>query len=201
MSTSAEPVARPEVVPGKRIFLSHVLPSDAPALARWFADLELTAYLGRNGMSFTEAQERQWIDGVNNDSSMRHFAIIVREGQRFVGNVSLMHINHQRGTAELGIAIGDKDAWGKGYGSEAVRLMCAYGFAFLDLFTICLWHTSFNQRGHHAYLKAGFVETGRWPRATVFNGQRYDHILMTIDREQFGPSPLASMIGQLAHNE
>ena len=76
------------------------------------------------------------------------------------------------GMTELGIAIGDKSAWGQGYGSEAVRLMCDYGFTFLGLHTIYLWHVAFNERGHQAYLKAGFKEAGRLRGADVFAGQR-----------------------------
>ena len=131
------------------------------------------------------------------DSSNKTFAIVVREGARPIGNVSLMRINHRRRAAELGIAIGDKRAWGQGYGSEAVRLMCDYGFTFLELHTIYLWHFGFNDRAHHAYLKAGFQVAGRLRGGDVFDGKRYDDILMDITREDFGPSRLRSLVGQI----
>jgi RimJ/RimL family protein N-acetyltransferase len=188
---------RPEVVPGERIFLSQVLREDVPLYARWFSDLELTTYQGAVGQSFTIEQEQEWFERVGKDSATKTFAIVVREGQRLIGNVSLMHINHRRGVAELGIAIGDKSCWGQGYGSEAVRLMCDYGFTFLELHTIYLWHFGFNERGHHAYLKAGFKVAGRLRGGDVFNGKRYDDILMDITREDFGPSRLSRMIGQI----
>jgi RimJ/RimL family protein N-acetyltransferase len=188
---------RPEVISGERIFLSHILREDVLLLARWFYDLELTAYLGRVGMSFTHQQEQEWFENYTKDPAVKTFAIIVRERAQFIGSVTLMHINHQHGTAELGIAIGDKAAWGQGYGSEAVRLMTDYGFTFLGLHAIHLWHTSFNQRGHHAYLKAGYKVAGRRREAALFDGQRYDHILMDITREEFGPSRLRGMIEQL----
>jgi len=108
-----------------------------------------------------------------------------------------MDVNHRRKLAQLGIAIGDKTAWGKGYGSEAVRLICDYGFTFLELHTIYLWHFGFNERGHRAYLKAGFKVAGRLRGGDVFDGKRYDDILMDITREDFGPSRLRGLIGQL----
>jgi len=191
------PVWRPEVVPGERIFLSQVCRADLPLFTRWFSDLELTAYLGATGMSFMPEHEQEWYDSVVKDRDKKTFAIVVREGQRVIGSISLMSIDNRRGVTELGIAIGDKSAWGQGYGSEAVRLICDYGFTFLGLHTIYLWHVAFNERGHHAYLKAGFTQAGRIRSADVFNGQRYDRILMDITREDFGPSRLNTMIGQL----
>ena len=193
----AEEVWRPEVVPGERIFLSQVRRDDLPLFARWFSDLELTAYLGAQGTSFMPEHEQEWYERLVKETTDKTFAIVVREGQRLVGSCSLMHVSHQRGTAELGIAIGDKGAWGQGYGTTAVRLLCDYGFTFLGLHTIFLWHAAFNERGHRAYLKAGFKVAGRLRGTRVLAGQRYDDILMDITRDDFGPSALSGLISQL----
>ena len=191
------PAWRPEVVPGERIFLSQVCREDLPLFARWFSDLELTAYLGATGMSFMPEHEQEWYDNVVKDRDKKTFAIVVREGQRLIGSIGFHPVDARRGVTELGVAIGDKSAWGQGYGSEAVRLICDYGFTFLGLHTIYLWHVAFNERGHRAYLKAGFKLAGRIRGAELFDGQRYDRILMDITREDFGPSRLGGMIGQL----
>jgi RimJ/RimL family protein N-acetyltransferase len=196
-SSIPEPIWRPEVVPGDSIFLSHVAREDVPLFARWFSDLELTTYLGQTGLSFTLDQEQDWYERTVHDTANRTFAIIVREGQRLIGTVSLMNIRARRRVAELGIAIGDKSAWGQGYGSEAARLMCDFGFTFLEMHTIYLWHFGYNERAHHAYLKAGFKLAGRLRGAEVFDGQRYDDILMDITREDFGPSQLRHLIRQI----
>ncbi len=188
---------RPEVVPGERIYLSHFHREDLPLLARWFGDLELTTYLGQTGISYTFEQEQEWYDAMLKDRNVRTFAIVVREGQRLIGSVSLMNFDHARGTAELGIAVGDKSAWGQGYGGEATRLMADYGFTFMSLHTIYLWHVAFNERAHQAYLRAGFKLAGRLRGADVFDGRRYDRILMDVTREDLGPSCLKGMIGQL----
>ena len=196
MTTEAE-IPRPEIVPADRIFLSHVRRSDLPLYAQWFADLELTAYLGAVGVAFMPEHEEQWYNSVVESKSVTTFAIIVRKDQRVIGSVSLMKINERHGTAELGIAIGDKTAWNRGYGSEAVRLMTDYGLTFCGLHTIHLWHVAFNERGHRAYLKAGFKEAGRIREAYLFDGQRFDSVLMDCTRADLGPSKLRGILGQL----
>ena len=184
-------------MPGERIFLSQVCREDLPLFARWFSDLELTAYLGLAGMSFYARARAGVVRQCGEGSRSEDFAIVVREGQRLIGSIGFHPVDARRGVTELGIAIGDKSAWGQGYGSEAVRLICDYGFTFLGLHTIYLWHVAFNERGHRAYLKAGFKQAGRIRGAELFDGQRYDRILMDITREDFGPSRLSRMIGQL----
>ncbi len=189
---------RPEVVPGERIFLSVLQRSDLPLFARWFSDLELTLYLGQSGTVYTPEQEEEWYERVVRDRDSKTFVIIVRDGRRVIGNVSLTNIDQRRQRAALGIAIGDKGAWGRGYGSEAVRLMCAYGFAFLNLYSVYLRVLGCNRRAYQAYLKAGFREAGRLRGGIRFDDQRYDDILMEITRDEFGPLNLTHLVQQIA---
>jgi RimJ/RimL family protein N-acetyltransferase len=198
METSQTVAGRPEVVPGERIFLGVLQRSDLPFFARWFSDLELTMYLGQPGMAFTPEQEEEWYERTVRERNDKTFAIIVRDGQRLIGNVSLMNIDQRRQRAALGIAIGDKESWGRGYGSEAVRLMCAYGFAFLNLYSVYLWVLGCNRRAHQAYLKSGFREAGRLRGGILFDGRRYDDILMEMTRDEFGPSNLTHLVQQIA---
>jgi RimJ/RimL family protein N-acetyltransferase len=188
---------RPEVIPGERIFLSHISRDDVELYGRWFADLELTTYLGATGMSYTIEQERDWVERTLKETDTKTFAIIVRTGQQVIGSVSLMNIDHRNNSAILGIAIGDKSAWSQGYGSEAVRLICDYGFTFLNLYNIHLAYFAFNERGRRSYLKAGFQEVGRIRGARLLNGKRYDEVLMDITRDDFGPSQLIGLISQI----
>jgi RimJ/RimL family protein N-acetyltransferase len=187
---------RIEVVPGERIYLSHPLREDVPLFARWFADVELTTYLGQPGKSYSLEQEQQWFESLK-DHKAPFFAIVAREGDRLIGSVSFKDPDYRHGTAELGIAIGDKAAWGQGYGSEAVRLLTDFGLTFLGLHTVYLWFVAFNERGHRAYLKAGFKEAGRIRDGYLLDGRRYDRVLMDCTREDLGPSRLIGLVGQL----
>jgi RimJ/RimL family protein N-acetyltransferase len=194
MTTSTlEP--RLPVISGDRVFLSTLRREDVPQYVRWFNNLEYTTYLGATGFAATLEDEEGWYERASKRSDTQvSFTIVVAETEQSIGNVSLMDINHRHGIATLGIGIGDPAAWGKGYGSEAVRLMVQYGFYFLNLWNIELHHFAFNERGHRAYLKAGFREVGRRRGAAVLGGQRYDDVLMDITRDEVDLSTMRSMI-------
>lgn len=195
------PPERPIVIPGERIYLTHLRREDVPLLARWFADLELTAYLGSLGASFSLEQEQRWFDSLAGDSQQVTFGIVVRADDRLIGSVTLRSIDHRHGTAELGIAIGDKRAWNQGYGTEAVRLMAEYGCFFLNLYAIRLALVEFNERGRRAYLRAGFREVGRWRGAYHLDGRRYDRVWMDITRDELDLSRMRALIGLLADDQ
>lgn len=195
------PPERPIVIPGERIYLTHLRREDVPLLARWFADLELTAYLGSLGASFSLEQEQRWFDSLAGDSQQVTFGIVVRADDRLIGSVTLRSIDHRHGTAELGIAIGDKRAWNQGYGTEAVRLMAEYGCFFLNLYAIRLALVEFNERARRAYLRAGFREVGRWRGAYHLDGRRYDRVWMDITRDELDLSRMRALIGLLADDQ
>jgi RimJ/RimL family protein N-acetyltransferase len=189
---------RPVVIDGERIYLSNFVQSDVPTLTSWFQQLEVTAYIGMQGASFLVEQEQQWFESyVKSNDKEQHFAVIDKHTHRLIGNVSLMDIRQVHQRAELGIVIGEREYWSKGYGREAIRLLCQYGFAFRNLHTIYLWYVSYNERARKSYEAAGFRETGRIPAARLFNGKRYDDVVMTIQAEAYPESELSGKFGQL----
>lgn len=192
--------ARPEIVPGERIYFTALRQADVPIMAAWFSDLETTAYLGQIGNFVRLEQEQAFYDNLGKNDDTITFGIMVRETQQFIGTVSLMHINHLHGTAVLGITIGDRTAWGQGYGTEAVRLMAEYGCFFKNLYSIQLSFVAFNERGHRAYLKAGFKEAGRWRKAYSLGGARYDSVWMDITRDELDLARMRAVIGLLSEH-
>lgn len=115
------------------------------------------------------------------------FTVFELEKLTMIGESLLMEIDQQHGTALFGITIGNKDYWGKGYGTEAARLVLDYGFRFLNLYNIGLITTSFNTRAIRAYQKIGFKEFGRRRGALLLNRQRYDDVYMDCLADEFEP--------------
>lgn len=119
-----------------------------------------------------------------------NFAIFALPDTKLIGVSGLFRLNRLFQTAHLGISIFDKDYWGKGYGTEAVKLTVDYGFRFLNLHSVFLDTSSFNERAVKSYRKAGFKEIGRWREAQSVAGKRYDEVFMDCLRSEFvSPSP------------
>ena len=87
--------------------------------------------------------------------------------------------------AMLGIVIGEKAYWGRGYGQEAVRLLLDYAFRLLNLSSVMLGTFAFNQQAIHCYERLGFKEIGRRRQARVIGSRKYDVVLMDILAEEF----------------
>jgi RimJ/RimL family protein N-acetyltransferase len=83
------------------------------------------------------------------------------------------------------IAIGEKECWGRGYGTEVTQLMLDYGFNVLGLHNIMLTVFSINRRGIRAYLRAGFREIGRRREAVERGGQLLDIVYMDCLATEF----------------
>lgn len=111
--------------------------------------------------------------------STRHsFAIETLDGKH-IGNCVYYNINKIRGEAELGIMIGDRDYWGKGYGTDAVATLVSYIFHKTKLNRIYLKTLTSNQRAQRCFAKCGFTPYRRMKR------DGYDFVLMEIRRRHW----------------
>ena len=91
-------------------------------------------------------------------------------------------IDQRNGSAEVGIFIGVKSEWSKGYGAEALGLLLDYGFRQLNLHSIWLRAFAFNARGLACYRKLGFRECGRRHESHYINGAWQDDVMMELLR-------------------
>jgi len=105
--------------------------------------------------------------------------------QKYIGTVSLKKIDLQDQNAELAIVISDAAYRGKGYGQEALYLICKYGFSTLSLHKIYLTCVAHNQSAIKAYQNFGFVHEGLRKEQIFQNGQFYDEVLMGILKISF----------------
>ncbi len=113
------------------------------------------------------------------------FGIFLIEKDQYIGNVELRVLSNIAQRGSLGIAIFNPEFWGKGFGTEASKLILNFGFSVLNLHTIELEVFSFNERALACYKKVGFVETGRKREAHFSGGNYHDIILMDISKREF----------------
>jgi RimJ/RimL family protein N-acetyltransferase len=185
------------VLKSERLGFVTLIREDIRTMTAWFQNLEFGAYLrGAVSRPITLEAETKWFEEAATPSqSVVTFSILELETNRLIGTCSLMDINPVNGIATLGIGIGEPECLGKGYGTEAVKLLVEYGMFFLNLHNIKLEVFGFNPRAIRAYEKAGFSLVGRRRAAYVLGGERYDDIIMDITRDEVDPSRMRAVMG------
>jgi len=121
----------------------------------------------------------QWYErhaGTAQDSLV--FTIVCKADGQPVGNIALQDVDYRNRTAEMGIYIGDAANRGRGYGSEATRMILAFAFRVLGLHNVMLRVYEYNEPALRVYRKAGFREIGRRTQSQFMDGRFWDVILM-----------------------
>ena len=198
-ATVTEVPARPEDqqpiinFAGEKVALGPVRRDLVPLYLKWINDFEVTRFIGHIGPTAREAKE-VWYGRVSKAENQARFTIYEKARMRPIGYTDLCGIDHANRTAEFEIMIGEKECWGKGYGTEVTRLMLEYGFTCLGLYNISLWVNAANERGIKAYRRAGFMMAGRLRQCDPLGGRAYDAILMDCLATEFQGGALKHLL-------
>lgn len=111
---------------------------------------------------------------------------------KFIGQCGLFNINETARTCELGITIGDKAYWGRGYGREAVMLLLDYAFRLRNFRRVWLTVQGNNERGMRSYTACGFREEGRLREHVWSNGAFVDLVYMGVLRDEWQPNAVGN---------
>jgi diamine N-acetyltransferase len=178
------------LVVGEKVALGALRRDLAGAYARWMNQLDVRRGLGYRGIATLQSQEK-WVEenlekGAKGEPEGVEFTIYARSDSTPVGTAGLFKIAHAEGTADFGIAIGERR--GQGLGSEATRLVLDFAFHVLELRNVLLETLAWNVAGLTAYERAGFRRIGIRRGAAVSGGRPTDVVLMDAVREDFGES-------------
>ncbi len=176
---------------GSKIYLRPLDLADAPTLTTWLNDPEVTRYLLMHRPLMLLAEEA-FLRKMSEDESNIVLGIVVREPEQFIGVTGLNHLDTRNRHVQFGIFVGEKSAWGKGYGTEATRMMIRYAFDTLNLNRVSLHVHEYNERAVRAYQKAGFRMEGRLRQETFREGRYWDTFVMAVLREEWAMADHAS---------
>lgn len=158
---ATQPPARLLNIVGKLVALGPYVREHLALYHRWFNDFEVIRYYLDTPRPQTLEERAAWYERVSaGDPHNIDFLIYELATMRPIGRVGLEDINYQHRRATFGLLIGEKDCWGKGYGTEATRLTIDYGFNALGLHNIMLSVSSANTAAIRAYTRAGFRVIG-----------------------------------------
>lgn len=180
MQDQTQPIT---TVIGERIALGPIRKDHLPLYQQWMNQLETTRFL-RMGV-FSYENEEDWYARMARSEKLVYLTIYSYPDLRPIGGTNLFDIDYANRTAELGIMIGDTASRGKGLGTEAVQLMCDFGFNALGLNNIILMTFEWNVAGQRAYEKAGFREIGRRRQSRWFAGRYWDDIYYDLLASEF----------------
>jgi RimJ/RimL family protein N-acetyltransferase len=173
---------------GVKVRLRALERADIPSFARWFNDPEVRRTL-RVVYPVSLADEEKWFEALVS-SHDKILGIEVRDGAdwRLIGNVGLIDIDWRERCADLGIVIGERDQWGKGYGSDAIRTIARFAFDELNLHRLQLQVYELNERGRRCYERCGFTCEGTKREAVFRSGRYHDVHLMGLLARDFARS-------------
>jgi RimJ/RimL family protein N-acetyltransferase len=174
------------MIEGKLINLRAQEVTDLDRLYAWINDREVTRFLSMRYQG-SYAAEEAWV----RDRALKaiefgdvHFAIETKDGVH-IGSISFHGASPENRRARLGVMIGDKAYWSRGYGTDAIVTLLRFAFDEMNLHRVDLTVDVENERAIACYRKCGFVEEVRLRRTRYGRGRYGDQLIMGILRDEF----------------
>ncbi|MEP0827818.1 MAG: GNAT family N-acetyltransferase [bacterium] len=171
---------------GNNIYLRPVRPSDAESIYRYARHREISRYTYvpypyrlEDSYAFLKSL-RRW----RKKGTSEVFGIIDKSSHRLLGLIGMHRIDRVNRRVEIGYWLG-KEHWGKGFTSDAVRLVVRYAFKDMKLQKVVarVWHP--NIASAKLLQKCGFKLEGRLRRQTFRNNRWYDELMFGILKQEF----------------
>jgi len=170
---------------GKSVLLREYRADDFASIRAWVTDPEASSHLtGVFDPPHTEEMTRAFLDSVlkRTNPDLYHFIIARHADESYLGQVDLRVKDRVAGRADFGIVIPDRGNRGKGYGSEAIRLLVGFAFDRLNLHRVELEVFADNSQAIGVYERLGFVHEGRHRDYFYRDGTHRDAVTMAIIR-------------------
>lgn len=168
-----------EIINGEKIYLKTLAPENATQeYCNWLNDPEVNVYLETRKSTIEEVKE--YIRKQMEDPNSFFVGIFLKESNKHIGNIKLEPIDWQARRALIGIIIGDKAEWGKGYATDAIKVMIQFAFKTLGLIEIELGVISENAAAIRTYEKVGFVVDHVEKKAKKHGQKYFDMVVMKM---------------------
>lgn len=169
-------------IEGVRIVLRPMKYEDTERIIKWRnSERVRSRFIYRE--PFTVEGHCRWIETMIDTGKAVQFMICEKEGMRPVGSVYFRDIDREKREAEYGIFLGEDDALGKGYGTEAARLAVEHAFSRMDLKRLILRVFTDNEAAVRSYRRAGFIKERILKDVECSDGERKDMLLMSLHKK------------------
>lgn len=171
---------------GKLVRLREYRKEDVKQAQEYLNDPEIKRLL-TPGIPFlyTLEDEEKWFENNSATKDRYNFAIETLEDKKYIGGCGINELDWKNSVAVVGIFIGDKNYWGKSYGTDAMKILVKFIFEQMNINKIRLHVFSFNERAKKSYEKCGFKWEGTLRQEIFKDGKHYDDIVMGILKEEY----------------
>ncbi len=176
------------MIEGERVRLRKLEKADLPTLHRWMNDREVMAWARFSpdhmiSMSALEKEYEKELSGEDQDRT----TLFVEEiaSSRPIGWCTIRTWDRKHVSANVGIGLGEKEFWGRGYGTEAVRLLLSVVFEQQAWHRAELYTLSENKRAIRSAEKCGFHPCGLEHESTYYDGGYHDVMEMEQLRSEW----------------
>ena len=170
----------PPQIAGHLVALRRPSPSDLASVIRWYRDPEIARLTRYQTRQMTQPEIERFFQIRMLAPDALAYSIVELPSKRFIGFTTFSALDGDNGSVMFHITIGERDAWGRGLGTEATQLMLFHAFERLGLHRVGLTVFSYNTRAIRAYEKAGFRVEGRLREAIQRQGVYFDEVQMGI---------------------
>jgi RimJ/RimL family protein N-acetyltransferase len=178
-----------DILTGELVRLSAVDSEElGKAYAVWGRDSEFKRLMDISTRLYSAKSTMDFFKKMTDDASPEnhYFAIRALEDNRLLGDINIEVVNGWMGrNAFLGICIGERNDWSKGYGTDAMKIMLRFAFTEINLHCVTLNVFEYNPRAIRSYEKAGFIREGRLRGRLLKDGKRWDMLYMGVLREEW----------------
>lgn len=169
---------------GRRVYLRPFSKNDLSYVQKWSNDPEIRKLTGEVApMSRTEAEK--FYRELRADKERVWFVIVLKKGNRVIGEAGLLRMFKPWRCTDMSIIIGEKDAWGKSYGTEAGRLLLDYIFERLGFHRVSVGVVAFNERALRFWEGLGFKREGAERDRYYCDNEYSDFIMMSILEDEY----------------
>ncbi len=164
---------------GNEIMIRLLSPEDSTVeYVSWLQDSEINQLLEIRWRNFSTEDIQDYIRLMNASENDFLFGIFLKKDNKHIGNIKISEINQIHRFADIGLLIGDKNVWGKGYGTEAIGLVTKYAFDEINLNKVTAGLYANNIGSYKAFIKAGYEKVGTLKNHRFYKGSYIDEILL-----------------------
>ncbi len=168
----------------QKVYLTELDRHNAETIRAWINDPEVHRFLLVGHVPITREQEERYYDLQSEAKDSYSFEIHLAADGRYVGNIGLTGVDLVHRHGEIGLVIGDKTVWGKGFGADAVVACLIFAYDTLGLHRVSIRAHAEHSKAISLYKRLGFVETGREREHVFQEGHFQDEIILDmLDRE------------------